>query len=285
MRIGAEPLVDSIDRAHRSRVVHVMSRRWLLTASLTAHLAVPVALFAGGGWQIERVHAAPPQLDLRQPLRLPAPAPAGGPVAAVAPPLDPKLPAKVIPKVPVQPQVKPEQAVVAVTGGGAETTGTGTGDAADTGTCRDNCGVAPPAEPVCGNGALETGEQCDDGNAANGDGCSSTCRTEPRPARTALVAPNVLQGLRISGETEIRPSSTTASMMARDRATEVSGTVMVCIASDGRVASATMRVSTRYDDYDDKLLAAVRDWHYRPYMLDATPVPACSLVRFVYRIR
>jgi cysteine-rich repeat protein len=32
--------------------------------------------------------------------------------------------------------------------------------------------------PVCGNGTTEAGEQCDDGNTANGDGCSSTCQTE-----------------------------------------------------------------------------------------------------------
>ncbi len=29
----------------------------------------------------------------------------------------------------------------------------------------------------CGNGRLEPGEQCDDGNKANGDGCSATCQT------------------------------------------------------------------------------------------------------------
>jgi cysteine-rich repeat protein len=31
---------------------------------------------------------------------------------------------------------------------------------------------------VCGNGTVESGEQCDDHNTANGDGCSSTCRSE-----------------------------------------------------------------------------------------------------------
>ena len=31
----------------------------------------------------------------------------------------------------------------------------------------------------CGNGNIETGEQCDDGNLVNGDGCSSTCQIEP----------------------------------------------------------------------------------------------------------
>lgn len=45
--------------------------------------------------------------------------------------------------------------------------------------------VAPPGTVripscnVCGNGTLEAGEQCDDGNTANGDGCNATCQMEP----------------------------------------------------------------------------------------------------------
>ncbi|MBI1815504.1 MAG: PQQ-dependent sugar dehydrogenase [Deltaproteobacteria bacterium] len=31
---------------------------------------------------------------------------------------------------------------------------------------------------ACGNGFLESGEQCDDGNLVNGDGCSATCQLE-----------------------------------------------------------------------------------------------------------
>ena len=36
----------------------------------------------------------------------------------------------------------------------------------------------PTITPVCGNGVIETGETCDDGNTVSGDGCSSTCQTE-----------------------------------------------------------------------------------------------------------
>ncbi|MCX6764453.1 MAG: VWA domain-containing protein [Candidatus Nealsonbacteria bacterium] len=36
----------------------------------------------------------------------------------------------------------------------------------------------PPPPPVCGNQTLEAGEECDDGNIINGDGCSASCTIE-----------------------------------------------------------------------------------------------------------
>lgn len=43
-------------------------------------------------------------------------------------------------------------------------------------TCNLNCTAA-----ACGDGVVNqhAGEQCDDGNSANGDGCSSMCKIEP----------------------------------------------------------------------------------------------------------
>lgn len=34
----------------------------------------------------------------------------------------------------------------------------------------------PPAQPVCGNGILEAGEQCDDSGHTGQDGCDATCK-------------------------------------------------------------------------------------------------------------
>lgn len=54
------------------------------------------------------------------------------------------------------------------------TTGTGTDTGEPTSTGTTDPGFDPP-EPACGNGYVEAGEECDDGNAVDGDACTSTC--------------------------------------------------------------------------------------------------------------
>jgi cysteine-rich repeat protein len=40
------------------------------------------------------------------------------------------------------------------------------------------CGAGLSLQATCGDGLIEPGETCDDGNTTSGDGCSSTCQTE-----------------------------------------------------------------------------------------------------------
>jgi cysteine-rich repeat protein len=51
------------------------------------------------------------------------------------------------------------------------------GNTTDGDGCSANCTV----EPECGNGILEAGEECDDGNTTDGDGCSASCEDEQTP--------------------------------------------------------------------------------------------------------
>lgn len=45
--------------------------------------------------------------------------------------------------------------------------------------CGQNSAPTPTPSPQCGNGTVEAGEGCDDGNTTGGDCCSSTCQVEP----------------------------------------------------------------------------------------------------------
>lgn len=53
-------------------------------------------------------------------------------------------------------------------------------------TCRGRCGKCVTSSSssiawvnLCGDGSLDPGEECDDGNTRDGDCCSGLCRTEP----------------------------------------------------------------------------------------------------------
>jgi cysteine-rich repeat protein len=49
-------------------------------------------------------------------------------------------------------------------------------------TAQETCGGENQPEcSYCGDGTVDVGEQCDDGNEINGDGCSNTCETEQPP--------------------------------------------------------------------------------------------------------
>src|SRR5262245_59763180 len=73
-------------------------------------------------------------------------------------------------------------------GGGEEATcGNGVverGDQCDDGNRVDGDGCTSTCKipRSCGNGRVESGEQCDDGNTVSGDGCSDTCQIEQQPA-------------------------------------------------------------------------------------------------------
>jgi TonB family protein len=272
-----------------------MNRRWLITFSLLAHTGLGIGLFVAGVWRIERLDQ--PKMHYVIGVPLPAGAePEGGSAKAAAEKLEKKEKKKRIVKdaQPVPKEVKaPQIAAADTTGELGDGAGKGSGSGDTDGppggeSCDDplGCGEGTSGgnggDPVCGNGTKEAGETCDDGNASAGDGCSASCKVE---VKTLFVAPTVLQGLRISGETQVHAPDTVKTTMLRDGRERTVGVLKLCIAVDGGISSVSVVGSTKYEAYDAKLVAAARAWRYKPYTVNGTPMPVCGMVTFVYTIR
>lgn len=263
-----------------------MSHRWLIAVSMSAHISVAAGLFATGAWRLERMAAPHRSTELL--FQRPAPPAPAAPISGAQ--VATVTPKTTVTKHVTQPTKKPpekpsQRAGENVLDSDAKTGGTG--EIGSIGTCTEGCEPATTAAaPVCGDGSRAITEQCDDGNTLSGDGCSATCQLElPPPPRTATVAPSVLQGLRLSGDTQVHPSASTQAMMLRDGNNRVDGNVKLCLSTTGSIASVSLVKSTRYPEYDAALLAAVHGWRYAPYRVNGAPVQACSLVRFVYQIQ
>jgi cysteine-rich repeat protein len=95
-----------------------------------------------------------------------------------------------------------EPSGVTSTGGGgaaASATASASTGASSSASSGSSSGSTGGAAPVCGDAVIEGSEQCDDGNAAIGDGCSPTCTIEPLDACPGLAIPLVPPGITIQG--------------------------------------------------------------------------------------
>jgi TonB family protein len=95
----------------------------------------------------------------------------------------------------------------------------------------------------------------------------------------------VIAGLRVAGETQVRPSEVTKTEVLRDGKHQLVATFEICLDDAGRVASANQLASTHYPAYDAQLADAVRAWQYRPYTANGAAMPVCGVVTFVYTMQ
>lgn len=224
-------------------------------------------MFASGVWRLERLDS---DYRLAGIAVMSPPAPSGSPADLPAQKLRPK-PHKKIVKATVQPtKPVPQQVATVETPTGEQ--GNGKGD-------RTGDGDNPDGNP-------------DDKGTCTTPPCGETEQATPPvlakptpPSVPKTIAPTVLQSLRIAGETQIHPSNPTKNRMLRDGNPQVSGIVKVCISKVGTISDVSLIRSTKYGEFDQQLLGAVRGWRYRPHTIDGEAVPVCAMVSFVYSIK
>lgn len=100
-----------------------------------------------------------------------------------------------------------------------------------------------------------------------------------------IVPPADLEAQRLTGERNIIPDDATMRAIARAGKTRLLVPLKVCLDRTGRVDKVKLLESSGFPAYDERLVAGVARWTYRPYLIGGQPVPVCSIVQFVYNQR
>jgi TonB family protein len=249
-------------------------RRWqtaVIVVSAVVHAAAIGGVAVAAMWKIEKLDVSDNR-DIT--FRVPAPqgASAPPPAARLAVQKAQVTPPKIKPPVPVQPTIVKDP-VTLTTGTTTNATGTTTGPGGN--------GNDPDADPQ--NPGTCLNPPCVPG----GDGDPEpepVVKKDPEPEQTPIVPPNVGKGLRISGNEQIHPPEMVRVDMLHQGKSQLSATFQVCVGRDGHVDALRTLKSSGFADYDAKLLSEMRQWRYRPYLVNGKPSPMCTVSVFQYRM-
>lgn len=95
-----------------------------------------------------------------------------------------------------------------------------------------------------------------------------------------MITPQAMERHRIAGDRNIAPDADIVSGMSY--AGQLRGSFKVCIDDAGRVADVTTIKSTTRQPYDARIIRAMKQWVFRPFVIDGRPIAACSAVTFIF---
>lgn len=242
-----------------------MSRRtWLVSVSIVGHVAIGLGLFASGIWKLERLESDRRLSNIG--VMTPSFSSGGAPELPEVKFQKKEQRDKTVAKnVQWDKRVPREEPKITKPGGGGDGNTEGTGNKE---------GEGPPGDgPLCTVPPCEPPKQ------------PEVTMPEPPKPKPPILTPQQMKALRLDGETQVHPSRNVKNQITGDGKTQVTASVKFCIETNGSVGSATLLASTKYPEYDQQLVEAVRRWRYRPHLVNGVPTPACSVVNFVYAIR
>ena len=232
--------------ARRSKWVSIV-----IAVSIFAHASVGGALVVRSFWVIEKLE--PPDTELA--LSTPPPPPPPPPPGSSKPKTDvKKVVHKVKETVQIDPNKKPEPAK----------------DEAE------DEGVEGGVEGGVAGGVVGGVLGGVEGGVLGGVG------EQPKKEEPKIVPQVALEAQRISGEKDIQPPNDVATTISRS-GKGVVGVVKMCLTNGGSVQKLNVLKSTGYPGYDNKIKTKMREWRYRPFMVNGKAVPVCTSVTFIYR--
>lgn len=112
---------------------------------------------------------------------------------------------------------------------------------------------------------------------------------QPSPivgTQAQIVPPFALAAYQLSGEKNIFPDDVTKDEISRSGKTRLMIPVKLCLDAAGRITEVKIVGNgSGFPAYDATIMAGIRTWTYRPYLLDGVAAPVCTIVQFVYNQR
>jgi len=104
----------------------------------------------------------------------------------------------------------------------------------------------------------------------------------PPPAPPHTVPPSALEALRVAGSKQLLPADSVKRAMAASGGVRLVVPVKICLDRQGSPQAVTLIKGSGFLAYDVDLLNGVSAWRYRPFTINGTPAPVCSVVMFSY---
>jgi periplasmic protein TonB len=233
-----------------------------VVVSTVLHVAAVIALVVHSFWVIEKL--SPPDRDLTFVVAAPPPPPPPPPPAGQRPKTQPEdKPKRVKPVDTVQPTERDED----------DSDSSDDDDSADAG---EEGGVVGGVAGGVVGGSLE---------GVPGGVLSGSGPPPPPPQQPQIVPQVALEQARIAGEQHIPPDDDVRLRIRRDGLSRVVTTVKMCLSNRGSPTVLEVVKSSGYRSYDQKILSKMREWRYRPFMVNNQAVPVCTSVTFIYNQR
>ena len=106
----------------------------------------------------------------------------------------------------------------------------------------------------------------------------------PKPSPTKLVPAIELEKYRIAGERRPALPAGARRLAIRDKVDRFNIGVRLCLAESGTPSSVTLLKGSAYDDANAKILADVRQWRFKPYLVGGKPTAVCTGLLFIYQL-
>jgi hypothetical protein len=103
---------------------------------------------------------------------------------------------------------------------------------------------------------------------------------QPTPNGPPVIAPRLLEPYRVRGTKTMIPDPEVI-VAARNTNTTLRGSFGFCLDAAGDVGDVRVIQSTGLLRYDQQIVGRLRDWGFRPIIVDGNPIAVCSIVTFV----